>query len=132
VKDFSRLDEQFRLPVGTWDKLPQYGDYGFAVFKLKKGEHRIHPMAFLFPRANPKKLFFPTVHIHDGKVHDQAEFDHALYCQGVDTGMKWDESSRPAGIFMRGHKNAKEILDVNAHVYRKRMVGTFKNEDVWL
>src|SRR5262249_62363241 len=36
VKDFSRLDERFRLPAEGWDKLPQYKDYGFTVFKLKK------------------------------------------------------------------------------------------------
>ena len=96
VKDFSRLDEQFRLPDGTWDKLPAYKDYGFAVFKLKKGEQKVHPMAFEFPRADKTRLFFPTVHIHDGKVHDQAGFDHVLYCQGVDTRMRWRESpSRP-------------------------------------
>src|SRR4051812_31559195 len=62
VKDFARLDEQFKLSDGTWDKLPQYKDYGFAVFKLKKGEHKVHPMAFEFPRADARKLFFPTVH----------------------------------------------------------------------
>ena len=39
VNDFGRLDERFRLPAGTWDKLPQYKAYGFAVFKLKQGNH---------------------------------------------------------------------------------------------
>src|SRR5262245_17584666 len=38
VKDFARLDERFRLPAGTWDELPAYKEFGFAVFKLKKGE----------------------------------------------------------------------------------------------
>ena len=59
VKDFSRLDEQFRLPDGTWDKLPQYKDYGFAVFKLKKGEQKVHPMAFEFPRADKRRAVLP-------------------------------------------------------------------------
>src|SRR5262245_42300476 len=36
IKDFSRLDKQFRLPDGVWEKLPQYKEFGFAVFKLKK------------------------------------------------------------------------------------------------
>src|SRR5262245_22618647 len=56
VKDFERLDKRFKLPKETWDKLPDYKDYGFAVFKLKKGEKKIHPMAFDFPRAESKKL----------------------------------------------------------------------------
>ena len=132
LKDFARLDEQFKLPEGTWDKLPQYKDYGFAVFKLKKGEHKVHPMAFEFPRSDKTKLFFPTVHIHDGKVHANANFDHALYCQGMDTGMRWTESPQPAEMFMKKLDHAKGVLDPKAHVYRKQMAGTFKNEDVWL
>jgi hypothetical protein len=132
VKDFSRLDEQFRLPAGTWDKLPAYKEYGFAVFKLKKGEQKVHPMAFEFPRADTRKLFFPTVHIHDGKVHDRADFDHALYCQGADTGMRWQESPQPASMFMRGIDRSQGIVDGKAHVYRKRLVGTYTNQDTWV
>ena len=132
VKDFSRLDEQFKLPEGTWDKLPQYKDYGFAVFKLKKGEHKVHPMAVEFPRADERRLFFPTVHIHDGKVHDRAGFDHALYCQGADTRTRWTESPQPAEMFLKKLDQTKGIVDGKAHVYRRQMVGTFKNEDVWL
>jgi hypothetical protein len=30
---------------------------------------QVHPMAFDFPRRNPDLLYFPTVHIHDRKVH---------------------------------------------------------------
>src|SRR4051794_23193775 len=46
IKDFARLDKQFRLPDGVWQKLPQYKEFGFAVFKLKKpekGEQKVHP-----------------------------------------------------------------------------------------
>ena len=50
VADFKRVDEKFRLPADVWDKLPMYRGFGFAVFQLKKGEHKIHPMAFEFPR----------------------------------------------------------------------------------
>ena len=71
VKDFSRLDERFRLPDNAWKDLPAYADYGFAVFKLKSGAQRIHPMAFSFLNRDNARLFFPTVHIHDGKVHGQ-------------------------------------------------------------
>ena len=46
VRDFSRLDERFRLPDNAWKELPAYADYGFAVFKLKSGAQRIHPMLF--------------------------------------------------------------------------------------
>jgi hypothetical protein len=135
VKDFSRLDERFRLPTEVWDKLPQYKDYGFVVFKLKKtdkekGAGKVHPMAFEFPRADAKKLFFPTVHIHDGKVHDKAGFDHALYCQqsGEDLMMKWQESPQPAGMFMNIEKSLG-ILEKDGHCYKRELRGNLKNED---
>jgi hypothetical protein len=133
IKDFSRLDERFRLPTEVWDKLPQYKEWGFAVFQLKKGEMKVHPMAFEFPRADRKKLFFPTVHIHDGTVPDKAGFDHMLFCQssGEDT-MMWEESPQPAELFMKKLKEAQGIVDGQAHCYRKVMKGRFENRDVVL
>ncbi len=132
VKDFGRLDARFRLPEETWEKLPQYSEYGFAVFKLKQGHKKIHPMAFDFPSALGGRLFFPTVHIHDGKVHRQADFDHALYCQlnGLDArlAMHWKESPQPAGMFLDKQK-AGELIDPGEHVYQRLLKGTLKNED---
>jgi hypothetical protein len=131
VKDFERLDERFRLPSSTWERLPQYRSFGFAVFKLKKGDKRIHPMAFEFPRAEPQKIFLPTVHIHDGKIYPQAKFDHTLYCQ-PDPGRRLfhsRESFRPAGMFMKADKS-EGIVDPKAHVYQKELRGVYKNIDV--
>ena len=133
-KDFGRLDERFRLPDGVWDKLPQYKDAGFAVFQLKKGDMKVHPMAFEFPRAVPQKLFFPTVHIHDGEVHEKAAFDHMLYFQGdghVGT-IGWEESPRLAGQFMKNIDKAQGIVDPEGHCYRKIMKGEFENRDLLL
>jgi hypothetical protein len=134
VADFKRLDERFRLPTEVWDKLPAYKNFGFAVFQLKKGAQKVHPMAFEFPRANPKQLFFPTVHIHDGTVKPRAGFHHMLFCQksaGEDV-MRWEESVRPAGMYMMNIAKAQGVLDPSAHCYKRVMVGEFKNEDVIL
>lgn len=135
VEDFGRLDERFRLPAGTWKDLPEYRDYGFAVFKLKEGRQKIHPMAFDFPRRDPKKLFFPTVHIHDGRVHEEADFDHFLYLQQP-TGlpgmlMGWAETKQPAQFFVKVEKS-QGVIDPQAHVYRRRLIGTKKNVDTWV
>lgn len=87
LADFARLDPRFRLPADVWAQLPQYSDWGFAVFKLRTGAaglastHEYHPMAFRFPRRDPSMVFFPTVHIHDGAVHETATFAHELYLQ---------------------------------------------------
>ena len=134
VKDFARLDARFRMPDGVWDKLPAYQKSGFAVFKLRKNASSVHPMAFVFPRADQSKLFFPTVHIHDGKVHDTAHFDHSLYCQvGSQYGRTsgWDETPELASAFVKVAKT-KGIIDAGAHCYRKIIKGNQKNQDTWL
>jgi hypothetical protein len=133
VRDFSRLDPRFRLPEGTWDKLPTYKAYGFAVFKLKKGVVKAHPMAFEFPRANPAQVYFPTVHIHDGTVKEKAGFDHALYCQtaeGEALGLTaWEESPGLAAGFVKIDRS-QGLVAGDRHVYLLELHGERKNEDV--
>lgn len=135
VKDFARLDARFRLPEGTWQALPQYADHGFAVFKLRKGEHKVHPMAFTFPTRHGDKLLFPTVHIHDGKVHKEEEFDHDLYCQikraGFFAMMHWEESEGLAKGFVKIDTTQK-LVDGDGHVHRRQITGKQKNEDILL
>lgn len=134
VKDFARLDPRFRMPDGVWDKLPQYKQAGFAVFKLKQSASQVHPMAFVFPRADATKLFFPTVHIHDGKVHDKAGFDHSLYCQVGHEHSKasgWAESPQLASSFVNISKS-KGIIDGGAHCYKRELHGQLKNQDTYL
>lgn len=131
IKSFARLDARFRLPEGVWDKLPQYGKFGFAVFKLKEGRADVHPMAFTFPSAMPDRLFFPTVHIHDGKVHPKEKFDHILYGQaGTNATIpKWTESPGIAGSFVKTTKT-KGLVDPDNHVYRRKIHGLQKNIDI--
>jgi hypothetical protein len=133
LKDFSRLDERFRISDRAWKQLPQYNDHGFAVFKLKDGEATIHPMAFSFPRRDLKSLFFPTVHIHDGKVHSKADFDHALYCQPSaleQPGLHgWEESYANTGRFVQVDK-AKGLILADQHCYRKELRGRLANRDM--
>ncbi len=135
LKDFSRLDERFRISDEAWKKLPQYRDYGFAVFKLKAGELKVHPMAFSFPRRNPKELFFPTVHIHDGEVHPQAEFDHVLYCQPREQEplqvRDWRESPGNASQFMKVDK-ARGLIASAQHCYQKQLHGMLPNRDTFV
>jgi hypothetical protein len=133
VNDFGRLDAQFRLPDAVWGKIGGYSKYGFAVFKLRKGNSKVHPMAFDFPSALDGKLFFPTVHIHDGAVHPRADFDHVLYAQpghnrGIDTHV-WEESEALASRNVSIRK-AKGLVAGAAHVYKRMMIGELKNVDV--
>lgn len=132
ISDFSRLDARFRLPEGVWAKLPGYADFGFAVFKLKPGNAQVHPMAFSFPTALAGTVFFPTLHIHDGEVHEKEHFDHTLYFQGggMNTARNgWQESP---GLAITKVKcgNTHGIIRPEMHVFRSVMRGKFQNGDV--
>jgi hypothetical protein len=133
--DFARLDERFRLPPKTWEALPAYQDHGFAVFKLKQGRKQIHPMAFEFPRRDARRLFFPTVHVHDGQVKSKAAFDHALFVQKGESEtfdvLDWQESPKLAASFVKVDK-AAGLVDGKRHVHRKEIRGVRKNEDLLL
>ncbi len=132
IVDFSRLDERFRLPEQVWAKLPGYREFGFAVFKLKQGNAQVHPMAFSFPTSTPQHLYFPTLHIHDGKIHTKETFDHTLYLQGDELslgGQGWEESPGLAVTKVKcGLTHA--MVRPEMHVYRHVMRGVFANGDV--
>ena len=131
LADFSRLDNRFKLKDKVWKQLPQYENWGFAVFKLRKESTTVHPMAFSFPNSEPTKgLFFPTVHIHDGEVHAEEEFNHTLYCQ-VPAGRRaprdWHESELlPSSL---GKMQDADLLDRAGHVYRLTRKGILPNTD---
>jgi hypothetical protein len=131
IADFSRLDERFQLPRDVWDQVPSYESFGFAVFKLKPVRGAVHPMAFAFPTATPNRLFFPTLHIHDGQVHDKELFDHTLYFQATHGPLHggWEESpGLPVTKVKCGLTHG--MIRPDMHLYRHQMIGKFANGDV--
>ncbi len=143
VADFARLDERFRIDPAVWKQLPEYADYGFAVFQLA-GFHAsgglwsmfrraaastrtIHPMAFTFPTRFPDHLFFPTVHIHDGEVHEHAEFDHTLYAQGIAPPAGWVESAGPLSQYINP-ATTTDLVD-DTYAVRQKLRGMLPNTD---
>lgn len=133
--DFDRLDARFRLSDDVWQKLPAYADYGFAVFRMAPGTDKsIHPMAFRFHTRFPDRTFFPTVHIHDGEVHDTAHFDHSLYYQIMSERAAFREeraSFDVASAFVHEAKN-KALVSMNKLVYLKRLSGEMPNRDFFV
>jgi len=133
--DFGRLDARFRLPAGTLDRVPGYADWGFAVFQLKAGAAglaQVHPMAFEFPTRRADALFFPTVHIHDGTLHAEADFAHTLYGQGVATQRPshWSSSGLALGRSCDAER-ARGLIDPGAPVEVRALHGRQPNQDVW-
>ncbi len=88
-------------------------------------------MAFTFPSAVPDRLFFPTLHIHDGKVQKKADFDHDLFCQGSSLRPgDWRESDKLPVQFMKAGKTGGVVLP-GQHIFRRRLKGNLDNTD-WL
>lgn len=142
ISDFDRLDSKFTLPNATWASIPGYKNFGFAVFQLAAGSLKPHPMAFEFQSATDD-LFYPTVHIHDGEVHDSEDFDHILYMQhaGLDSKVYGYENShvkdRSTGL-IRSKYAASHFCDIDKSaglvdgdllVHRKIMRGNLTNFD---
>lgn len=131
VGDFDRLDSRFRIEPAVWEGLPAYEDHGFVVFKLKAGNRKIHPMAFAYPARDTSRITFPTVHIHDGKVHAEADFDHSLYCQSssAEVRMRWQESVALPGGYLNLALTRGTIRG-DEHVYKLSVRGIRRNEDL--
>ena len=167
---FNRLDPRFRLPEEIWKKMPDYSDYGFAVFQLKitlsasgsETENTVHPMAFEFPTRNCEKLFYPTVHVHDGDYHSKAGFNHMLYCQrdnarsefkyqtdlfhnlppttavtmvdGLPTfyGYNWFYRSDDVASESMRIDKCEGVIEPNKKIYAMFLSGNYSNCDIWL
>lgn len=131
IRDFERLDPRFRLDTSIWQQLPRYSDFGFAVFKLKEGDQKLHPMAFRFHTRYADKLFFPSVHVHDGTVPKTETFDHRLFCQsGRHPGEGWHESNYMLGDKIPANQDFKELINTSKKGYRMILKGEFPNNDV--
>jgi hypothetical protein len=101
-------------------------DWGFAVFRLKPGKKaHIHPMACRFRTRDASRLFFPTVHVHDGQVHASARFDHSLYDQG-------ERSERDERSVLMAPQDAHAIVARGEPVFRRTLRGELPNRDTWI
>jgi len=130
--DFARLDPRFRMPPGTLDQVPHYRSWGFAVFQLRPGARgtaqRVHPMAFEFPTL-AERLFFPTLHVHDGALHPEASFAHTIYAQHI--AERWSTSSVPLRVTV-DLVRSKGLVDGDAPVSQASLFGVRPNQDLWV
>jgi hypothetical protein len=102
---------------------------------LKAGNKSLHPMALEFQTREPNRLFFPTVHVHDGSVEPKALFHHSLYCQSEDPGAGWRPSALegepfPASEFINIDRSIGLLLPDQV-VFERSVVGSHPNRDLW-
>lgn len=132
IADFQRLDPRFRLDATLWQNLPSYADFGFAVFKLrpKTASESVHPMAFAFQTRDEHSLFFPTLHVHDGAVHEVAAFDHDLFCQTPSSlGPRWTPSHSALSNFVDALR-VPDLIDWSAGGHHLALQGDLPNQDL--
>lgn len=149
VADFARLDPRFRLDPAVWAALGEEQGGGFAVFKLRStragGLGRwfgraeatdAHPMAFVFPTRDPGRVYFPTVHVHDGRVAATAAFDHTLYLQAPGRprtfGGAFPVAWRPSSERLPAVPGSADLLDPADIGWRAVVQGELPNRDVWV
>lgn len=158
LADVDRLDARFRVPTALWESLPQYADWGFAVFQLKHIEatpasglkrllggkphpKTVHPMALEFPRRHTDRLFFPTVHLHDDTLHSEDNYDHLLFWQTkgdnaarldpkISVGLESTTSEGRVGDIV-DIERAAGLVDGETPVQRRSLKGRLPNRDHW-
>lgn len=133
IADFPRLDPRFRLPESAWETLPDYHDFGFAVFQLRPGPklRRVHPIAYRYPAERPEALFFPTVHVHDGGgAEPEALFAHNLYAQGPwpVKGLGWEVGVQPGRVM--DPARSQGLIAPDVPVQRAQLYGFYPNADI--
>lgn len=146
IDDFGRLDKRFRLPEATLESMKKlYQEFSFAVFKLKAGTNqKVHPMAFKFPSAQLDRVFFPTIHVHDGTLPKYERFDHSFYIQVPESKLQqeitlWEET-RPSHTEVSPESLIASIPDrlrdalqgvvTDARGLKMTMHGRFENVDI--
>ncbi|MFO0624975.1 MAG: hypothetical protein U0325_05105 [Polyangiales bacterium] len=144
-KAFARLDERFRLDDRLLALFMGMPDEGFAVFKLAGAAEvqRAHPMAFAYRRRDRNRLVFPTLHVHDGTLHAEATFDHALYWQAERApdrsdwtvpeaaDLPWESPvTHPSRVV--DAKRAAGVFNPAQGLYRLSLLGRGPNADVWV
>ncbi|MDB4477107.1 hypothetical protein N9018_02770 [Rhodopirellula sp.] len=140
---FSKLDRRFSIAKDIWKKIPAYSEYGFVVFQLHELDGTPHPMAFDFDTRMTDATFLPTIHIHDGEVHQRENFDHTMYIQNPEIDLAagdyqghklWDLKSGWRRSFAEAEKfidleRAQGMIAGHLRVHCKIMKGKFANKD---
>jgi hypothetical protein len=130
--DFNWLDPRFRVPGVLFDAVPEYADYGFAVFQLAPGATTVHPMAFSFPTREIERLFFPCVHLHDGRWHATATFDHTLYYQHPKAVVLGATNDGDASSTVLPARDYVKLVDAARPMLRRELRGRAPNADTWI
>jgi hypothetical protein len=142
INDFDRLDARFQFPPGTLGVMQRmYQDYSFAVFKLKPGRNqKVHPMAFKFHSRYDDRIFYPTVHIHNGTFPEVERFDHAIYSQVPSVKLQKElEDAKTSSVDEVSQCKLTDLISASACCgvlteapgFKMEIKGRYSNQDVY-
>jgi hypothetical protein len=135
-QDFDRLDPQFRVPAALGDLLfPRYPGWGYAVFQLAEDSlpQKVHPMAYAYQPRDLGRLFYPTVHVHDGRtVPEREHFDHTLYTQSDVFPCGWESGPLVPGQIHLDLERTQGLVRAEQPFHRIRIHGVRPNRDLVL
>jgi hypothetical protein len=82
-------------------------------------------------------MFFPTVHVHDGRFHPRAKFDHALYfqtprCTHQPEAVPLDIFEDSAVAWNAPRKDYEGLVVPGQPMLRRTLRGKRANEDTWI
>lgn len=126
---FDQLDPWYCLPPETWNQLPRYADYGFAVLQTQT-RHPLRPshgLRISTPRYGPTLLSHRAHPRRPGAFRSRLQTD--LRPPGWKTGF-WHPYDHPSICALEPHE--RPFLDLMRSLHRTRLTGVLPNEDTWL
>lgn len=124
--DLDRLSSRFVLADEIKKALAdRYPDHAFVVYQFAPGKVLMHPFAFSFASRYRDRLFYPTVHVHDGAhVAATAKFSHVFFAQGARLDQRYGNAFSRAPSFPPFVDLARPLDHGHRH-------GEFANTDVF-
>jgi hypothetical protein len=128
--ELGKLDPKLRPPAAA---VAKYSDYGFAVFRMPRGQANVAPLALVFESRVPDKVFFPLLTVGvDGKIPERVRMENSLYLQTW-TGKRVDTflESDTACFEHVDVKAARGLVRGELRAHKTELRGERKNEDLW-
>jgi len=132
LADMERLDARFQLsPSMKRAFASRYADHAFVVYQFAPGKQKLHPFGFSFESRYDGSIFFPTLHVHDGRsVPDVAWFDHHFFAQRSKLGERYTAHPTTSHTTWDGRLRFPPFIDMMTPLEHDSRLGRHPNQDL--
>ena len=88
--------------------------------------------AFVQMNTELEQLYFPTVHLHDGRFHKRESFDHALYYQHPRVGQPGGTHNGDMVAELMPSRDYASLVSLQRPLLRRTLRGKLANQDTWI